>query len=495
VPVTKEQKEQAKEFLDLIKKSKGSLKVYFAAGKGSDGPGVHVDKKKPKVCVAALKANRITTILASGQLKFEDQLTLYCLKDANDNAVRKAFFQFFKECEVSIPGVTESKILVLGPKEWDSAAEDEDAQAPPPAGAAVSTTAAPPPPPPPPDQSAALMVEYKKLVPEMNSARAELKEPLTKAARAFQEQMGSGAFDNARKALAEIRKLLSTAPAPAAAAAPKQDGNELVAAYKKLVPEMTRKVTENAALKEPLTRAAKQFEDAMKSGKFDDAKGLLDQITQLLATKGAEAAAPKPDGLGAEFAKRYEALRPRLEQAIREGRGDTSKMRAGTQFAVEAANEKEFAKALKAIEQLEKLVDAASASGPAVAPGLVAYRRTLLEFDGAKKTIFANIDALKKKIPSELPDEADFADRLAEELHDMLEEIDDAVVDAMNAAQDEAEPVTPAVKASITNALTQLQSSPLVKHVDGNPFGVNTAIESTLGAALNKVTKAMPAMA
>ena len=57
MPASKEQKEEAKDFLDLIKKSKGSLKIYFAVGKGSDGPAVHIDKKKPKFCVTTLKAN------------------------------------------------------------------------------------------------------------------------------------------------------------------------------------------------------------------------------------------------------------------------------------------------------------------------------------------------------------------------------------------------------------------------------------------------------
>jgi hypothetical protein len=275
---------------------------------------------------------------------------------------------------------------------------------------------------------------------------------------------------------------------PARSPQPKPDANRLADAYQKLVPEIKRR-TEDPSLREPFTRLAKEFQEAIKSQKLVEAQRALDLIEEMLA------APPPADGLGKEFANRYFALKPRLEQAIRENRGDTGKMRAGVQFAVETASEKQYDRALKALDQIEKLLEAADAApGTATQPGggLVAYRKTLLEFDSAKKTVFANIDALKKKIPSEMPDEADFADMLAEELHDVLEEIDDAVIDAMNAAQDEAAPVNAVVKARLANAVTKVESSPLVKHVDSNPFGVSTAIESTLTAAFSKVDKAMP---
>jgi hypothetical protein len=367
VPASKEQKEQAKEFLDLIKKSKGSLKVYFAVGKGSDGPAVHIDKKKPKFCVTTLKAKRVTTMLAFGQVKMEDELTLYCLKPPNENATKKTFFQFFKESEVSIPGVTESKIRVLGPKEWDSAAEDEDAEGAPSETASAQPTSAPPPPPPPPppDQRAILMQEYQKLLPQLKEKAAAvpaLQDRLKEAAGRFGNLLSSAQFEKAREALADLTNLIQgAAPTPAPAA--KEEANQLFAAYQKLVPEMNRKGAEQAGLRAPLTQAAKAFQDALKAGRLDEAKRMLDQLAQILATPAPAAAAEAPpaDGLGQEFANRYAALKPRLEQAIRENRGDTGKMRAGVQFAVEAANQKEFAKALKAMEQLERLVEDAKA--------------------------------------------------------------------------------------------------------------------------------------
>jgi len=506
VPASKEQKEQAKEFLDLIKKSKGSLKVYFAVGKGSDGPAVHVDKKKPKVCVTTLKAKRVTTMLAFGQVKMEDQLTLYCLKEPNENATRKAFFEFFKESEVSIPGVTESKIRVLGPKEWDSAAEDEDAVSAP---AEQAETAAPAATAPPADPAAELKEKYQQLVPQMTqkvAAKPELKAPLERVARIFQDQLRSGAFDNARKALEDLTQLLQGAPvppsasastqAPSASAQPqKQAANDLVAAYQKLVPDMKSKGAEQPALQAPLTQAAKGFQEALKAGRLDEAQRMLDQLAQLLAAPASATAPPPADGLGQEFQKRYGALKPRLEQAIRENRGDTSKMRAGVQFALEAANEKEFARALKAIEQLERLVESATGPGEdAVRPGLVAYIKKLHEFDAAKKAVFSRIDALTSAITNEVPDEDDFADALSDELHDIVDEVDDAIVLALNASRNESAPVTKDVKARIEQAIAQIRGSALVQHADDNPF-VRPEIAATLGRALEEVTRAMPAMA
>jgi len=501
-PASKEQKEQAKEFLDLIKKSKGSLKVYFAVGKGGDGPGVHIDKKKPKFCVTTLKAKRVTTMLAFGQVKMEDQLTLYCLKPPNENATRKAFFEFFKESEVSIPGVTESKIRVLGPKEWDSAAEDEDAQtaAPPEAASAQTTAPPPPPPPPPPDQRAVLMQEYQKLVPQMKEKAAAvpaLQDRLKEAAARFGNLLSSAQFEKAREALGNITNLIQGA-APAAAPAANEERNRLVAAYQKLVPEMSRKGAEQAALRAPLTQAAQAFQDALKAGQLDEAKRMLDQLSKLLAAPAAAPETPPPaDGLGQEFAKRYAALKPRLEQAFRENRGDTSKMRAGGQFAVEAAHEKQFDRALKALDQLEKLLLAAAGAAPETPaqPGgsLVAYRQALVEFAKARSTVSGRISTLRSTMQKTAPDERDLATEISEVLDDLNEQIGDAIDNALNSVDSDKSAFNDEIAKKIQGYLAELTSNELVKLVDGNPFGVPVDMQKTLSNALLKVRDAMHA--
>jgi hypothetical protein len=440
MPASKEQKTNATEFLDLIKKSKGGLKVYFAVGKGGDGGAVHVDKKKPKFCVATLKAQRVTTILASGQLKMEDQLTLYCLRDANENAVRKAFFAFFKEADVSIPGVTESKIRVLGPKEWDSASEDEEA------GGRSTQTAQPPP---------------------------------------------SGTDGAAGPELPPTASATGAAAAPAPATAPgKQPANDLVAEYQKLVPEMKRKAAEQPPLQEPLTRTAKQFQEALNGGQLEDAKAALEQLVQILAGPVQDPAQ--------EFAKRYAALKPRLEQAVREGRGDTSKMRAGAQFAVEAANQKEFARALKALEQLERLVENASASdlasgraGSKPAPG-VDYRISLLNWENAKKKVRSELQKLETAILTDFANEPKFTEikNSLKKLEDVLAGFDERLRDEL----DEALNAQPAARpdlhkqalAILDEYLNYVKTDPFIDAVDSNPF-VPVSVRDPLEKTLNGI--------
>jgi len=444
LPASKQQKEQANEFLDLIKKSKGGLKVYFAVGKGVDGGAVHVDKKKPKVCVTTLKAQRVTTILASGQLKMEDQLTLYCLRDANENAVRKAFYEFFKEAGVSIPGVTESKIRVVGPKDWDSASEDEEA------GGASAETA--------PSSVSATEDTGGTSVPQAASASA--------AAAA------------------------AAAPAPAAPQ-PKQAANELLAAYQRLVPEMKHKGAEHPTLQEPLTRTAKQFQEALNAGRLEVAKTALEQLVQILA-------APIEDP-AQEFAKRYAALKPHLELAVREGRGDTSKMRAGVQFAVEAANQKDFARALKALDQLERLLENASvsdlASGRAgtgkPAPG-IDYRISLLNWENAQKQVRIELKKLESAILNDFANEPKFPvikdslKKLDEVLGGFDDRLRDKLDEAMSAPPEERPNLHKEALEILDEYLDYVETDGFIDAVDSNPF-VPVSVRAPLDKTLNDI--------
>jgi hypothetical protein len=439
VAASKEQKAQASEFLDLIKKSKGGLKVYFAVGKGGDGGAVHVDKKKPKFCVSTLKAQRVTTILASGQLKMEDQLALYCLKDANENAVRKAFFEFFKEAGVSIPGVTESKIRVLGPKEWDSASEDEDTGGP--STETAPPTAAPGPP-------------------------TEVPASATGAAAA--------------------------AAAPATAPS-RQIANDLIAAYQKLVPEMKRRGVEHPALQEPLTRGAKEFQEALNAGRLEDAKAMLEQLARILAGPVEDPAQ--------EFARRYAALKPRLELALREGRGDTSKMRAGVQFAVEVANQKEFARALKAVEQLERLVESATSSdlasgraqGGKPAPG-IDYRISLLNWEDAQKKVRSELKKLEAAILKEFENEPKFPvikDSL-KKLEEVLGGFDERLRDKLDEALSTPPAERPQLHAEaleiVDEYLDYVDTDGFIDAVESNPF-VPVSVREPREKTLNDIAQ------
>jgi len=127
--------------------------------------------------------------------------------------------------------------------------------------------------------------------------------------------------------------------------------------------------------------------------------------------------------------------------------------------------------------------------------GIVAYRTALLGFDAAKKSVTAQLEALRKAIPAALPDEAEYADELAAELDSLNEELGDAVNAAMNASENEKSPITDAVRRSLEGYITELASNALVNHVDTNPFGVAVSVQATLGGALKKIIEKFPVAA
>jgi hypothetical protein len=134
----------------------------------------------------------------------------------------------------------------------------------------------------------------------------------------------------------------------------------------------------------------------------------------------------------------------------------------------------------------------AAAAGAAAdaASGLVAYRRALLDYARAKSVVAAQIQALCRAIPADLPDEADLAGQLAEELEAINDDIGDSIDEAMNAAQSEREPYTVQTKRLLDRYIAELNSDKLVSHVDANPF-VPVQIVATLSAALTEIRKLM----
>jgi hypothetical protein len=295
--VTSEQKDLARGFIELIKKAKGSTKIYFAVGKDRAGDAtVHIDKKKPKSCVAALKTKGVATPLASGQITFEDSaLTLKCMKDPNESAVRKNFALFFKKSEVSIPGVSESSIVVLGPKDWNSAAEEEEGEtaaeaAPPPSTAPAPPTEAAA---PPSDKAAmrdALAAGWKQMLPDVTKAMADtarrgIVQPVVTH---FQALIQAGSFEQAKTVLEQLAALLKQAAAPAASAEDqKARAAALSAEWNQLKPAMTQALSDPAR-RGRLEALAGQFKQEFQGGKLDDAQKTLAGLAALCKPKSEQ---------------------------------------------------------------------------------------------------------------------------------------------------------------------------------------------------------------
>jgi len=245
---------------------------------------------------------------------------------------------------------------------------------------------------------------------------------------------------------------------------------------------------------------------------YERANALLDEAEALIkAISGKpeakpEAEAPESEtqgesqdsGAEAKFARRFAEVEPAYLELLAARNPEATKLRAVMGYANEQAEAGDHAKAIAALDRLDKMMEAARALPTGAGEpraGIVAYRKSLLGLRSAVATVEGQIAALVKAIPGQLPDELDLAEDLAEELRESTEALQDLVDEAMNAAEDPAQPATKALRQQLDDYISELHSNEVVKHVDSNPFGVTVSVEKTLGAALESVRINMPALA
>jgi hypothetical protein len=359
--------------------------------------------------------------------------------------------------------------------------------------------------PPPQPGGGNLATTWAGLLKECQAAVAAnpaRKEALQHAAAGIPDLIKANNVKEATAKMEALRHLLDAPPsAPPSGSVPPAN---LAATWNGLVKEYQAAVAANPARREALAHAAAGIPDLIKSNPAE-AKKKMDALAALLAapTPTQDESTEETDPRADEFKKRYAVLQKQLLEALKNPASDASNLRAVSGFASEKAAARDYDAALKALDRLEKDLSEESevresegeeSSTGTPYKGLVAYRKSLLAFDAAKKTVDAQVQALAKALASR-EDHEDLADAVEEQLSGLNEEIGDAIDDAMSAAENDAAPVTDAVKASIQKYLDEVVASPLVKRADSNPFGVNVSIEKTLVAALQHVRQSLPVQA
>lgn len=338
---------------------------------------------------------------------------------------------------------------------------------------------------------------WKAIEPRLNETLSE--QPVDggklRAVSAFAvEKAESGDYNAALKALDQLEQLLqeedrSVGDKPAAG--PKTFKERAAAVAARVKQAEAAKLAEAPKCKSMLTSAI----GAASRGEPDTASTLLDEIEAMLdkamgsGTAGVEQAAL--------WDARIDEAERMLQRLQKSNPGEGEKAAKVMALARDRAAAGEHAKALAALEQMKKMVAAADAkpppSGERGHPGLVKYRGSLLEFNKARSLVKTQLANLRLAIPAQMPDEADLADKLAEKLDELAEAMQDAVDQAINeAAKNPADPVPQEVADRIAEFEAELASSKLVKHVDGNPFGIAISIGQTLGNALKAVRDNMP---
>jgi len=357
---------------------------------------------------------------------------------------------------------------------------------------------------------------WNQLVKDLQAAAAahpERREALSRAAAGIPDLIKANKADEARQKMDALRALLD-APAStstAASSAPPSSA-ELTSRWNGLVKQMQAAVAAHPDKKADIVRAAAGIPDMIRTGKLDLAAKLMDGVDAVLKATAAapateaspqaekeEATAEQSAALKPDFDRRFAELDRRVQAALKAGAGDVSKIRTVSGYASEKGEAGDYATALKALDQLEELLETADKQGRTEEgvpqEGLLKYRRALYEFAKAKDKVAKQIAALKPAIVSNLPEEAGTADALTAELRSMNDELAAVVDEAMNAADDDESPVTGAVSAQITKYLADLRSDELIQEVDQGSFGVSMSIAQTLGDALQKIQQAMPATA
>lgn len=240
---------------------------------------------------------------------------------------------------------------------------------------------------------------------------------------------------------------------------------------------------------------------------FDAAHELLDEVEVLL--KNASAATEQSadvtldndtaqqdetvqSGDGAAWDRRLAVVERRYLEVLQRKPADASRLRSVMGFAVEQAEEGLIDKASVALDQLEKLLDAAVVTTGAVYSGVIAYRRTLLDLRAAMIRVDGQIERLVLAIPGQMPDESDLAEDLADDLREANEELQDLIDEAMGTAENENTPITRELTKRLDSLIDEVQSNEVIKHVDANPFGVALDIGATLSKALKAVRAALP---
>jgi ElaB/YqjD/DUF883 family membrane-anchored ribosome-binding protein len=484
--------------LDLSKVAAGNAKFWIY--KDVELPNSSGKKQKYPAFLALVDDNGIRKAMTGKKLLCKGLCGMKDEKIAFEPTTGKVPYKLLKP---SLP-------LLLGKAVWiptgmeEEGDEEEAMEAAAPGGAPNALIPVPPAPPAaPPPPGADLTATWSTLLRDTQAAAGSnpaRKEALARAAAGIPELIKANNIKEATARMAALRAMIDAPapppppPAPPSApppASPQAAGANLMATWSNLMKEAQAAVAANPARRDALSHAAAGIPDLIKTNAAE-AKKRMDALAAMLAAKPAPA---QPDA--AALTSRWNNL-VKLMQAEVAAHPDKkpviSRAAAGIPDTIKAGKLDEAAKLMDGIDQLLHSTGpaAASAAGDAPYKGIVAYRKSLLEFDQAKKTVASQLQALGKAMEAHSPGLSELAAAVEEQLGELNDQIQDAIDAAMTASENQASPITDAIKTNLQKYLTEVASSQLVQRADSNPFGVNVTIQKTLSAALQNIRQSLP---
>lgn len=292
-----------------------------------------------------------------------------------------------------------------------------------------STSTIPEPPPPPPvpptpstgtptDKLKEALAKLKPLMEQALALQPQRKAELLGAMKLVKESIDAGQAEQAQADLIKLGKELKAIVAAASSTAPvAPTADPAKATYEQLLPEVSELITKAGAIvPEKLAVYQKIMQLATASagkGEFSTA------LTSLEKLKGALEPLVNQQGSGgddpaSQYEMRMAALEPQLLKVLSEMTGDSSKLRAVSEFAREKAAKGDFTAALKALDRLEPMVEQASAAGApketdVIAKGIVAAMKAKLEaakesWDSGVRLADAEVSKFRAAIQGEQPE-------------------------------------------------------------------------------------------
>lgn len=177
--------------------------------------------------------------------------------------------------------------------------------------------------------------------------------------------------------------------------------------------------------------------------------------------------------------------------------GDVEKIKTVFGFAQERADTERFGSALVALQNVEKLLDAAEAQGApkesdVIRAGTVAERRKFAEsrWQATVREIRLQLDKIRSAIETHQPDEE--ADELATEIEaavdDFCDDLNRAILGIGKVGDEDSKPIESALK-TIGDYRKRLATDPLILHLGdvGSELGADADIAATLTGAFDEL--------
>jgi hypothetical protein len=222
--------------------------------------------------------------------------------------------------------------------------------------------------------------------------------------------------------------------------------------------------------------------------RLDQALESADEAEDAGLDEDEGAPAPQKRGAG-EYATRLKFLTPQVQKALQAGTADSTRIRQLLAEVNALAGAKDYTRAHALLDQLGPLVDKAVLAAPTKA-SRVGLAKARLAWDEAKKKVRAQITTLQKALVAEHADAEGAAGvkRLQEVLGYFNKGLTAALDDLYNAAQPEEKARLTQTAADIAQEYLRFTAeSPLVQHVQENPYEVEIGVQTELTPALRLV--------